>query len=94
VLIPLTSSDRIAMAGVWAVAAIVLPWLVRGRASVPRAIAALVWAVALTVGEVALASHVGAPRPPHPLAAAALAFAVAFVAPLVPRPAHRRAAVA
>jgi eukaryotic-like serine/threonine-protein kinase len=93
-LIPLVTTDRLAMAGVWAAAAIVLPWLVRGRASVPRAIAALVWAAALTVGEVALAAHVGAPRPPHPLAAFALAAVVAFAAPLAPRPAHRRAAVA
>ncbi|MGH2851834.1 MAG: hypothetical protein ACRDLP_14610, partial [Solirubrobacteraceae bacterium] len=93
-LIPLATTDRLAMAGVWAAAAVVLPWLVRGRASIPRAIAALVWAAALTVGEVALAAHIGAPRPPHPLAVFALASVVAFAAPLAPRIAHRRAAVA
>ena len=39
-----------ATAGLWALAAAVLPWIVRGPLAPERAIAAAVWAAALTVG--------------------------------------------
>ena len=50
-LIPMCSDPRLwASAGLWGLAAAVLPWIVRGPLSPERAIAAAVWAAALTVG--------------------------------------------
>jgi hypothetical protein len=47
VLIPLFSGSVLAAAAVWALAAVALPMLVRGRAPVLDALGALVWAAAL-----------------------------------------------
>jgi eukaryotic-like serine/threonine-protein kinase len=47
VLLPLFDGTVLAAAGVWALAAVVLPMLVRGRAPVLDALGALIWAAAL-----------------------------------------------
>ena len=69
-----------ATAALWALAAMALPWLVRGRRAQLRALAALVWATALLVGTALLAAQLGVPRPPLSVPAAALAAALAFAA--------------
>ena len=93
-LIPMCSDPRLwAIVGLWAFAAAVLPWIVRGPLSPERAIAAAVWAAALTVGGVELAAHLGTPRPPLPLACWALAAVLAGAAPFATRRSHRPAGV-
>ncbi len=49
-LIPIVSSGALAPAIVWAIAAAVLPWLVRGRSLVADAVRVVVWAAALVSG--------------------------------------------
>ena len=94
-LIPMCGDPRLwAGAGCGRFAAAVLPWIVRGRLSPERAIAAAVWAAALTVGGIELAVHLGTPRPPLPLACWALAAVLAGAAPVAARRPHRRAGVA
>jgi len=50
----------VAVAGVWALAALVLPLLVRGRALGPDLVGAAVWGAALAAGTHALAPDIGA----------------------------------
>jgi hypothetical protein len=78
VLAPLCTPDRLAPALLWALAAVLLPWLLRHSSGATRAILAASWAVALVVASLVLAHRIGAPSPPLPLAAAALAAAVAW----------------
>ena len=44
VLVPLVTSGAAALVAVWAVAALVLPWVVRGRSAAVDAVAATMWA--------------------------------------------------
>ena len=93
-LIPLCSDPRLlAGAGLWALSAAVLPWIVRGPLGPERAIAAAVWAAALAVGGIEVAAQLGTPRPPAPVASWALAAALAAAAPLALRRSHRSAGV-
>ena len=93
-LIPMCSDPRLwATAGLWGLAAAVLPWIARGPLSPERAIAAAVWAAALTVGGIEIAVQLGTPRPPVPLACWALATVLAAAAPVAARRAHRPAGV-
>ena len=93
-LIPMCNDPRLwASAGMWGFAAAVLPWIVRGPLSPERAIAAGVWAAALTVGGIEIAVRLGTPRPPLPLACWALAVVLAAAAPLAARRSHRPASV-
>jgi hypothetical protein len=75
---PLCTVDRLAPAALWALAALILPWILRGTSVAVRGFAALLWASVLIVGSVALAHHVGAASPPLPVAAALLAGVLAF----------------
>jgi hypothetical protein len=50
----------LAVAGVWALAALALPLFVRGRALGPDLVGALVWGAALAAGTQALAPDIGA----------------------------------
>jgi tRNA A-37 threonylcarbamoyl transferase component Bud32 len=77
-LAPLCSPGRLAPALLWAAAALVLPWLLRETLLAARILAATAWAGGLILASVALAHHLGAPRPPLPLGAAALACLVAL----------------
>jgi len=75
---PLCTPGRLAPAALWAFAALVLPWVLRGSTGLARACRAAAWATALTVAGLVLAHRIGAPQPPLPLAAALLALAVAL----------------
>jgi len=93
-LIPICADPRLwACVGLWAFAAAVLPWVVRGPLTPERAIAAAVWAAALTVGGVEIAGRLGTPRPPVPLACWALATVLAAAAPIAARRPHQSAGV-
>jgi hypothetical protein len=75
---PLCTPGRLAPAALWAFAALVLPWVLRGSTGLSRAGRAAAWATALIVAGLVLADRIGAPQPPLPLAAALLALAVAL----------------
>jgi hypothetical protein len=77
-LVPLCSGGAIATAALWAGAAVLLPWLVRGSRGRLRALGALAWAAILAGGGVLLASRLGLPSPASPLLIGALAAALAF----------------
>ena len=77
-LAPLCSPGRLAPALLWAVAALILPWALRETLLVARIVAAITWAGGLILVSALLAHHLGAPGPPLPLGAAALACLVAL----------------
>jgi hypothetical protein len=60
---PLLSSGALLYALLWALAALVLPWLVRGRWLAADLVAASIWAAALGAGTVAIAQSIDAPEP-------------------------------
>jgi hypothetical protein len=76
-LIPLLADRRLASAALWAVAAVALPWIVRGAGARARAVGALAWAALLVGGAMVLATRLGLPRPSSPFAAFALAAVLA-----------------
>jgi hypothetical protein len=88
VIAPLCTPGRLAPAALWAIAALLLPWVVRGSTGLLRASLAAGWAGALIAASLILAHRIGAPAPPLPLAAAliagALALSVRRVRPRVP----------
>jgi hypothetical protein len=80
---PLLSGGALFGAAVWAVAALALPWLVRGRRLLADGVAAAGWAAALAAadGAVAALAHPAGPAAPRgglagPALAAALAVAL------------------
>jgi eukaryotic-like serine/threonine-protein kinase len=81
VLAPVLSSGALAGAPVWALAAVVLPWLVRGRSLAVDAVRVTIWAVTVPAAtEAAIAMFHGAHGLSAPPTAAAGAVAGAFVA--------------
>ncbi len=66
VLRPLLSSGALACAGLWAVGAAILPWLVRGRAAALDLVAATVWAAGLAFGAGAIGRGLGPHGVPQP----------------------------
>jgi hypothetical protein len=82
VLRPLATSGALAIVGLWAFAALVLPYLVRGRALAPAALGAAIWAVGLAAGTalVADAVHAHSGTSTAALLGAALAAPLALVA--------------
>jgi hypothetical protein len=86
VIAPPFSSGLILIAVVWALAALVLPWLVRGRYAGPDVVGASAWAAALGSGTAAVAEWAGA-DPARGLVPGAIAAGVlALAAPrLLPR---------
>jgi len=93
VLAPSLSSGALACAGLWAVGAAVLPWLVRGRRASLDLVAATVWAAGLAAGAGAIGHALGgAVAHPDPRGAAlgAAAAVLLAVAARVVRPAHPR----
>jgi len=93
-LTPLLADGRLATGAVWALAAVLLPWVVRGPLGLPRALAAAAWAALPTVATIVLASHLGAPRPPLPGAVWVLCALLAFAAPPSARRRHEATSVA
>jgi eukaryotic-like serine/threonine-protein kinase len=59
VLRPLLDSGVLACAGLWALAAAVLPWLVRGRSAALDLVAATLWAAGLAAGAGAIGHALG-----------------------------------
>ena len=57
------TSGELLYAAVWAVAALILPWLVRGRWLAADVVAASIWAAALGAGTAAAAEAIGLPEP-------------------------------
>jgi hypothetical protein len=93
-LVPLWSDGRLLTALVWAAAAVMLPWLVRGSARTMRALGAVVWSGSLIAGGALLASGLGVPRPASPLAIGVLAAVLAFATANAPALSHRSPNVA
>jgi hypothetical protein len=66
VLAPLVDSGALACAGLWATAAVVLPWLVRGRSAALDLVAATLWAAALATAAGAIGGALGPGTVPQP----------------------------
>jgi hypothetical protein len=58
---PLVTSGAAALAALWALAAVVSPWLVRGRSTAVDVVAATSWAAGLAAATAAVAERVGGP---------------------------------
>ena len=86
VLWPPLASGLVALAALWALAALLLPWLVRGRYAGVDFVAACAWAAGLGSGSAALAEWAGAGEPRGLVAGAVAAGALAWLLPrLLPR---------
>jgi hypothetical protein len=66
VLRPLLDSGVLACAGLWAVGAAILPWLVRGRSAALDLVAATLWAAGLAAGAGAIGHALGPGAVPDP----------------------------
>ena len=82
---PLVTSGALLYAALWAGAALVLPWLVRGRWLAADLVAASAWAGALGAATVAIADSIGGPEPRRAVAGAVAAGVIAPVAARVRR---------
>src|SRR4051812_27575325 len=82
VLQPLATSGAVALIALWALAALVLPYLVRGRGLGPAALGAAIWAVALAAGTALVgdAVHAHSSSSTTALVGAALAAPLALLA--------------
>ncbi|HEX8978011.1 MAG TPA: hypothetical protein VF781_16010, partial [Solirubrobacteraceae bacterium] len=93
VLAPLTSSGVLAGAAVWALAACVLPWLVRGRSLIMDALLVVIWAATtVAAGTAVIAAAHGAPHvatAPDAVAGAVAAALLALGHAWLPRPGSR-----
>jgi eukaryotic-like serine/threonine-protein kinase len=86
VLGPPVTSGLILLAALWALAAVLLPWLVRGRYAGADLVAASAWAAGLGAGTAALAEWAGAAAPRGLVAGAIAAGTLAWLLPrLLPR---------
>jgi hypothetical protein len=85
---PLVTSGAVVLAAVWALGALVLPWLVRGRSLAIDAAAGAAWAAGLAVATAALAERAAGPgtTPPGLLGGAVAAAALAVLLPRLSRP--------
>ncbi|MDA0162001.1 serine/threonine protein kinase [Solirubrobacter ginsenosidimutans] len=81
VVSPLLTSGALLYAGLWALAALVLPWLVRGRWLAADVVAASMWAAALGATTAAIAQFIGAPEPRGMVVGAVLAGVLAVAVP-------------
>jgi hypothetical protein len=81
VLAPLLTSGALLYAALWAVAALLLPWLVRGRWLALDLVAAAVWAAALGAGSAAIAETIGVAQPPGLVVGALVAGVLAVAVP-------------
>src|SRR3954451_23600820 len=81
VLAPAVTSGALLLAVVWGVAALVLPWLVRGRWLALDVVGASAWAAALGAGTAAAAQAFRVQPPPSLVLASVVAGALAVVVP-------------
>ena len=79
VLRELTGSGALLLAPLWAVAALVLPWLVSGRSLAADLVLAAAWAAGLAAATAAVAERAGLPEPRGLVAGAVLAGALAVI---------------
>jgi eukaryotic-like serine/threonine-protein kinase len=83
-LVPLLSVGLLCGAALWALAAVLLPWLVRGRSALFDALAGTLWAVVLAATapllDGGLTAHAGAPSPRGAVLGAALGAVLALAA--------------
>jgi hypothetical protein len=87
VIAPAVTSGALLLAVIWGVAAVVLPWLVRGRSLASDVVAACAWSAGVAAAAVALGESLGdrvAQSAPHGMVpgavvAAALAVGLAHV---------------
>jgi hypothetical protein len=75
----LVSSGALLLAPLWAVAALVLPWLVAGRSLAADLVLATTWAAGLAAASGAVADRAGLPEPRGLVAGAVLAGALAVI---------------
>jgi tRNA A-37 threonylcarbamoyl transferase component Bud32 len=78
-LAPLISGRCLALAAVWALAAVALPWVVRGRSPMARALGAIGWAMGLVAASGLLGAQAGGPGAGTLVIGAAAAVVVATV---------------
>jgi len=76
----LASSGALLLAPLWAVAAVVLPWLVAGRAITVDIVGAVVWAAGLAAATAGVADQAGLAEPRGLAAGTAVAGAIAVIA--------------
>jgi eukaryotic-like serine/threonine-protein kinase len=81
VLVPVATSPLMTLAALWALAALILPWLVRGRSLSFDFVGASVWAAGLGSATAAIAEWAAVPAPRGVTAAAVLAGALAMLVP-------------
>ncbi|MDA0171127.1 serine/threonine protein kinase [Solirubrobacter taibaiensis] len=81
VLRPLFESGVLLYVALWAVAAAVLPWIVRGRWLAIDFIGACAWAAGLGAATVGIADAIGVVEPRHTIAVSVLAGALALAIP-------------
>jgi hypothetical protein len=93
-LVPLCTDGRLLSAGLWALAAMALPWALRARSLAWRSAAAVLWSGVLMVALAEIATSQGEHRSPLTLAAVALAAALALAGSLLRAPPHERPDVA
>jgi hypothetical protein len=74
------TSGALLYAALWAAAALILPWLVRGRWLAVDIVAASAWAATLGAATVAVADSIGGPEPRPAPAGAGAAGLIALVA--------------
>ena len=74
------SSGALLLAPLWAVAAVVLPWLVAGRAVTLDIVGAVVWAAGLAAATASVADQAGLAEPRGLPAGTAVAGAIAIIA--------------
>ena len=79
VLRSLTGSGALLLAPLWAAAALVLPWLVAGRALAADVVLATTWAAGLVAATGAVAARTGLPEPRGLVAGAVVAGALAVI---------------
>ena len=84
VLSPLLSSGAFAPAIVWAAAALILPWVVRGRSPLTDLIAVAIWSAALVFSTALVMTAVGASAAPSAAPTAVVGAVVGAIVALAP----------
>ena len=80
VIAPLVASGAPALCGIWALAALVMPWLVRGRNLALDLVGAAVWSATLAAGTASLLVWLERPEPGYLIPGAIAAGAIAVLA--------------
>ena len=78
---PLLTSGALLYVVLWALAALLLPWLVRGRWLAADLVAASIWAAGLGAGTAAISESIDAPEPNGLVVGAVVAGVIAVAVP-------------